>query len=311
MICAALAIYANITQLNYLAPLLIIVLILSVQQQFFTRVFVFKTVTILFVIGALLTIPILKMLKTNQFSYWGNSGFWNETFLPLLKSSIQGEGYFSDMTNNFFYIVIILSLIYSVCRLIHLLLNSKNRISNSLILNFIFFGAIVYNLVQHYLFDIPYLNARTAILFYPLYILAVSSSIPVTNVNYFRVIGFLYVIAAGFGIVHISRTYNLHSSYEWWYDGDNKKVIKKLERTLSDRPVSIKCNWLFQPSLTYYIKAEKHDKILPPPYHKTIDTTDLVDYYYITSDDMNDWLKENYVIDTSFAWNSRYLMKKK
>ena len=51
--------------------------------------------------------------------------------------------------------------------------------------------------------------------------------------------------------------------------------------------------------------------IIPPPYLKTIDTSELADYYYITSDDLNDWFRNNYIIDTSFAWNTRYLMKKK
>lgn len=307
----ALATYANITQLNYLIPLLAIILYWSVSQRFLTRTFILKSLSILLIMSGLLVIPILKMIRTNQFSYWGNSGFWNETFLPLLKSSVQGEGYFSGMTTTIFILVIVLSLLYSVLKLMYRWCGNEDNISNSLILNFVFFGAIVYNVAQHYMFDIPYLNARTAIFFYPLYILAVSSNITGLNNKKFNKGMIIYALFGVFGLLHISRTYNLHSSYEWWYDGDNKKVIDKLERSRTEKPVSFKCNWLFQPSLTYYIKAEKHNKILPPPYQKSIDTSELVDYYYITSDDLNDWFRQNYIVDTSYAWNSRYLMKKK
>ena len=310
LIFAALATYANITQLNYIVPLLAILLFISIKHLFFTKSFVLKLLSILFVMCGLLVIPILKMIRTDQFSYWGNSGFWNETFLPLLKSSIQGEGYFSEMTLPVFIVIIVVSLSYSFFNLVNKWFNNENRVSDAWILNLIFFGAVFYNVAQHFLVGIPYLNARTAIFLYPLFVLAVSSNVQRTHLNNYNKLMILYLVFGCFALVHISRTYNLHSSYEWWYDGDNKRVIYRLESAQAKRPVSFKCNWLFQPSLTYYIKAGRNGHIVPPPYQKTIDTSELVDYYYITSDDMNDWFRKNYVVDTSFAWNSRYLMKK-
>lgn len=309
---AATGMYTNITQLNYLMPLIFVIMYLTIQLNLVSWLFISKSIMIILSLGALLALPIIKMMKTDQFVYWGNTGFWNETLIPLLKSSLQGEGYFSQSTVQVFITMIILSILYSTIKTAHLLFIKNYKYADAVILNIIFLGAIFYNLLQNYVFNIPFLNARTSIFFYPLFVLAISSSVAAVETNLIkRILFVLYGIAGGFGLVHITRTYNLHSSYEWWYDGDNKKVISRLLQSEVVKPIRLKCNWLFQPSMTFYTKGQNQKLILPPPYQKSIDTSELVDFYYITSDDMNDWFKQNYYIDTSFAWNSRYLMRKK
>ena len=312
ILLAAIAVYTNLTQLNYLAPLIILVIYLAIKQHFFKSNFILITAGILLLLGVMLAVPVYKMVKTDQFIYWGNTGFWNETFLPLLKSSIQGEGYFSQWTVQIFIALICFSVFFTIIKSWHGWSSKKDNFSDALLLNCIFFGALLYNIMQHYLFNIPFLNARTSIFFYPLFVLALSSSIAeVGTIYYKKPLYVFYILTASFGLVHISRTYNLHSAFEWWYDGDNKKVINRLIDSDVSKPVRLKCNWIFQPSLTFYTKGMNQKLIMPPPYVKTIDTSELADYYYITSDDLNDWFRKNYNIDTSFAWNTRYLMKKK
>lgn len=311
---AILAVYSNLTLLNYFASLILGVLIFILPKSGSKKVVIFRMIVGIAILFILLSIPVLKMMQTNQFTYWGNEGFYKETFITLLTSAIQGKAYFTDKTFTIVSVLILLSFIFTIAKTIKTLYSRKYD-SIAVVLNVLFIGCILYNVLQHVLLHIPYLNARTSLFFYPLFVLSISSSVAELRSEYFKVVlNVLYVLAALVGLVHIARSYNLHSSYEWWFDGDNKKVIQILDQASmldKDIPVTFKCDWLFQPSMTFYIKGQNRAGISSPPYNKAIDTTALVDYYYITSDDMTDWFKNNYNVDTAFAWNSRYLMKKK
>ena len=96
---------------------------------------------------------------------------------------------------------------------------------------------------------------------------------------------------------------------------DIRLLDEEFQATDRSKVLRFKCNWLFQPSMTFYVKSDFRQTISPPPYHQSIDTTELVDYYYITSDDYNgnsaSWFRSHYEVLQSFAWDSRFLMKKK
>lgn len=316
LLFGSLALYANLTQLNYFIPLLILVFGIQLLRNRLKVPFMAKALLIIGCIFSLLLVPVKKMMATDQFSYWGNTGFYNETFLPLLKSSLYNQNYFG--TNNLMVItaLILAVLLFILIKFIFQVLKLKQEYKNlSFILNFLFLGSITYNILQHIVFDIPYLNARTSIFYYPLLVLAVTSSLRSLTTHFKSLLLVLYFGFAFFAILHISRTFNVHSSFEWWFDGDNRKVMDRLEKHFKNDPdknkISFKCNWLFQPSLTFYISGQNRSFITPPAYTKYIDTAEVSDYYYINSDDMNDWLRSHYTVDTSFAWNSRFLLKKK
>ena len=59
LLFAAAAVYTNITQLNYLAPLIIIILYLAIKQHFFKSRFILITSGIMLLLGVLLAVPCL------------------------------------------------------------------------------------------------------------------------------------------------------------------------------------------------------------------------------------------------------------
>ncbi|MBK7606310.1 MAG: hypothetical protein IPI18_03390 [Saprospiraceae bacterium] len=316
MILGALGVYANLTLLNYFIPLCGIMLVGWFQRPRDWRL-LFSTVFIIIVLMMALYLPITKMIRTEQFVYWGSRGFYQDTFVPLLNASLMGKKYFGSATAVVFtWFIFILILIQSVAIGLSMFLTKPLRVIyfNSIC---IFFFAVLYNILQNKLFNIPFLNARTALFFYPLLMMgSIGALLYFHGIPWLRiVIKAIFTILFIFSIVHIYRSYNLHSSYEWWFDGDNKRVVSIIGRDVitnhRSAPATLHCDWIFQPSLTFYTKGQANPYIVPPPYNKGIDTVEVADYYYITSDDMNDWIKEKYDTLSVFAWGSRLLMKKK
>jgi len=313
---AALAVYANLTLLNYFIPLLTLVLFLRWKDSLkdYLRS-ILPALVISLVLTGLLALPVIRMIGTDQFRFWGTKGFMADTLEPLLRSSLMGEAYFGTWTGTLFTVILVVSGILLFLYAIRMLWKRRFKAMHQprFQLLFLFFGTLFYNILQHHIAGVPYLNARTALFFYPLYCLALLA-ILTEEKGFPRVKSALIVVLTGFSIWHMSRTWNLHSSREWWFDGDNRKVMEWIASDTAGRPddkASLKCNWLFQPSLTYYVKTRYADVTGLPPYNKTIDTSELVDYYYITSDDRNAWFDRHYVVAQSFAWDSRFLMKKK
>ncbi len=317
LILAALGVYANLTLLNYFIVLCFGVTYFTIRSGTMDWYIIKRMTWVITSLFLALVIPVKKMVDTDQFHFWSKHGFYQDTFLPLLQSSLEGKKYMGDYTLIVFSYLIGLVTLMILLGTIYLIIKNKRNVLNKISLraSYLFIGSIVYNFVQNKLLDIPFLNARTALFFYPLFIVAALAIWYDFRATFPKsLIGAGILVFSVFAVFHISRCYNLHSSYEWWFDGDNKRVISILEKQhhLSNQhAISFKCNWLFQPSLTYYIKGQKRPFITSPPYHQSIDTSEIVDYYYITSDDMSPWFKDNYKVEQSFAWDSRLLMKKK
>ncbi len=316
LVFAALAVYANLTLLNYFIPLFVLVILLKRKDSLKAYLrSALPALFISFILSALLALPVIKMLKTDQFRFWGNNGFFADTFQPLLLSSLMGESYFGKMTGTVITWIILFACLVMAISAVRMVWRRRFKALHQprFQLLFLFFGTLLYNILQHLIIGVPYLNARTALFYYPLFSLALFAEL-VEEDKYVRFKNRVLVVLTCFSIWHMTRTWNLHSSREWWFDGDNKKVMAWIvaDRTgKKNGKAGLKCNWLFQPSLTYYVKTRYPEQIDLPPYSQTIDTSELVDYYYITSDDRSPWFETNYTVAQSFAWDSRFLMKKK
>ena len=314
VLLAGLSVYANLTLLNFFVPVMSFVSIQWwMKRPLNWRIFN-RLLAIFLGLICLLIVPVLKMIRTDQFQYWSSNGFYQDTYIPLLRSSIQGKAYFGQYTEMVFTIILFGVMAFLILSLLIYWKKGRQNTFFTLPLVWIFFMSIGYNLLQHVIFNIPYLNARTSVFYYPLFVLAVFSLMAFAknalSKVFIKMLLMLFVILA---LIHIIRGYNLRSSYEWWFDADNKNVVGILDGASKHEAgkISFKCNWLFQPSMTFYIVGQHRENIIPPPYNKSVDSSEIVDYYLITSDDMCPWFKTNYNIDRAYGWDTRFLMKKK
>lgn len=315
LLVAGLGVYTNLTTLNFFIPLCVLIFTMLLDQKETRKPGLIIPIVIFILVIASVGLPVSKMVSTDQFQFWGSNGFYSDTFLGLLRSSLMGKKYFGAATFEIFQaLIIIVSLLvgYGTLRIVKR--NRKKALHiPAFQLGFLFFATLIYNIAQNMIFKIPFLNARTALLFYPLFVLASYSMFLKLNKPVSWKIS-LIVPILGIALWHIKTCFNMNSTYEWWFDADNKKVMQAISAAPKpEKPnekISLKCNWLFQPSLTYYTKIDYSEVVAEPPYNKSIDTSEIVDYYYITSEDRNDWFERNYSVYQAYAWDSRFLMKK-
>ena len=311
VLLGALGVYANLTLLNYFVPLSCLILYNLIKDKNYTQIKL--CLLIVGILSAILYLPITKMIRTDQFHFWGNSGFYTDTIIPSVDAALMHNQYLGSKTLIIFSRLIFL--VTSTLALVSIFKIVKRKSIEGYEIPILFVGAIVYNLIQFYLFKIPFLNARTSLFYFPLFIISFFVLYNKAFAQFKPYSIYLLSMLAGCCILHITRSYNVKSSFEWWFDANNKQVIEiirkdQLNLKIADHS-SFKCNWIFQPSFAYYTLDRKVNIINSPPYNKNLDSTELVDYYYITSDDKCNWISTNYVELASFDWNTRFLMKKK
>lgn len=323
---AMLAVYTNFTTLNFYAALMVLLAAATFQMNWLLRNQEKKWMRqlswqwlILFsgslILAAASYIPISKMVATDQFIFWGTNGFYQDTVLTLLYASQYNVQYFNLHAEEFSYLLIGFAVIMILCASFRLRKDRSGWFKNAQVFFLaVFICTVVVNVVQFYLVHTPYLTSRTALFFYPL--LAINSiffaewmraHLP-SSPFYFALP--LSIVA----LIHLSRSANLNSSFEWWYDADTYKVLNYLEgeHRKNNSPLTLNCSWWFFPSLNFHIVTENKDWIKLAPFHQDFnpETDAQYKYYYTTSDDTKR-LAATYDTVLSLGWNSRFLMRKK
>ncbi len=314
---AFLAVYANFTLLNYFIPLGGLLLIDTFQlnftkhrKQFYKDILLMVAITILLMI--LCYLPFSKMVATKQFVYWGSTGFFNDTVKPLIISLRSGTEYFG-WTNERVYAIILGLIIFAIGS--SLILKSKDGLSRyKNYALYLLVLIIIYNHVQFYIADIPFLNARTALFFIPIVIINIGFGLQAW-VEKKQVIGLVLILMyGGLSIQHFVRGFNIKSTYEWYFDENTFDVLRDMNHMIEEekleKPVKINCHWIFYPSLSYHLDRKYPGVFELVPYHKEIETnTDAVFYY--TQNDEVEALSEHYFVSRDYAWKSRILLKRK
>jgi hypothetical protein len=316
MVLAAAAVYCNFTTIHfYLALSGLLVAVLWLKRKSNSKnnnLFSLLNIAIVSIIlaGAIYR-PVIKMMETNQFVFWGSEGFYENTIKTLLVSSLYDSGHFG-IPLYFFVIPIFIVL---AIMLVMAVRSWKNKWleynSPFLFFLFIFLITIAIGLAQHYLLGTPYLSGRTALSLYPLFALCLIGLAYQLILHRRRMHAIYASLILVLGFVHLLRTANFTHSYEWWYDANTTEIISWLEKKKSPgKPVTLNTHWWFAPSFEYYRVTQKLDWLVLAPYHKEPQPEASYDYYYSISDETN-ILEKNYSPILYFDWKSRVLMKRK
>lgn len=317
LIFAAIAVYTNFTTLNFFLALTMLLFIADMQQYFNSNRKLFyqrftQMAIVTFILGLLSFYPIYRMVSTGQFVFWGTKGFYSDTLITLVQASTYGENYFNLKANSYVNIYLYFIFLISVFAFIQIRKNKFKLINDP----FSFFVLLLIasaatNILQYYIMRTPYLTTRTALFYYPLSMVAVLFFLKYLTENYkwgYRLFSGAFIFA---GLIHMSETVNLESSYEWWYDKNTFDVLSNLEAENSrGSTITLDADWLFYPSLNFHIVTDDHDKIILQDFHTNIDSNSISNYYYIVSSDYEE-LKNNYDIDTTYEYGTRILLKKK
>ena len=289
---AMLASYANFTLLVFWAAITLLTWIYFYFDFKKNNSNLIKPTLYLFLSSAayitLIAIPLYKMQSTEQFEFWTSTGFFNETILPLVHHSKYDSRIFitSDFIAWFSVALLLFNSIYILIELKKLgskldLLSKPITIATLIILL-----TAGINMLQVLILDTPNLNGRTALFFYPLFIIALISSYDFfknRNLVGFR-IGFSILMTALL-IHHVVHTSKPYSVREWSYDSNTLKVTEWIYNHSDRGGASLATNWIFNPSFQFYVYVDECSRLDLKPSNREINPNIGVDYYYIMEED--------------------------
>ncbi len=314
---AMVAVYVNFTTIYFLSAILVLTVLLYVhtyRKNIFSKKRFLSLLLIVVLFMLLIFQPIIRMENTNQFQFWSNGGFIHVTLNPLIQHSMYGTKVLFFQFSIFFKVLFYLVVIYSFLYISYWIYQKKTLnffFSNPLIISFIIFGLVIFINRSHvYLTGIPNLANRTALFYYPLFVLVLVFSLHSLRGNVNRTIKVITSsIFAVLCVLQIITTFKISSVREWSYDSNTLDVIENVFHFSNGKSVSLSTDWKFNPSFHFYSRVNQLGKITLTPYSKTLDTNNGSDFYYIFEDDL-DVLKENYKVVKSFSNHTVLLQKK-
>ncbi len=289
---AILSAYSNFTLIYYLVILLLLSTFFLYNQYIIGKLkvkYILHFIAFILLFLVLAVIPIQNMTSTGQFQFWSNNGFVDETVQPLIVHSLYDSKVLFFQFSNFFLILIYIVITFAIAWSIRFLLGAKKKIevfnSPFFIASFILIGIITVNILHVYLTDVPNLKNRTALFYFPLFILVFISAINSIKLQLKQWLKItLSTILSILCILQITLNFKPDSVREWAYDSNTLQVIDFISNE-SDVNVILTTDWKFNPSFYYYARNNQLNNIVLNPYSKKMDVNSGADYYYIFEND--------------------------
>ncbi len=314
LLMAGLATISNFSMLNfYLALIGIIVLQALVAPSPARKLKIIWASAAVIICTALLYImivqPIIELRQNGELYFGGSEGFIPDTVKSLVSETTYSYKA-NEWVNFITYAAVVLSMLATVVFIYGAIKNKFSPVSFRYlyILLFLFIPALS-TILQYHLLGTLYLIERTALFFYPLWILVII--IGLFSLKHIKLLSFgllsLLIFASGYNFM---RHINISYSRVWEYDRYDRLVIERMINN-TPHPVKVKPHWLFINSFKYYSEViyNKEMDYVEDRFNDSVYTPLQYDYYYIHRDDLGT-LPPVYKLDTSF-FDGKYLLFKK
>ena len=260
---------------------------------------------------ALIYTPIQKMQSTDQFTYWTSNGFFQDTVHPLIEMS----GFQSGLTLPFTlvayagFLLILYSLLYSLNAWRKAKFQWSALAQPYTIAAVLLLGTAFVNILQTWIMGTPNLFGRTAMFFYPLYMITILCTYPLvrTWILHKGLRLFLVLLICFFTSYHFLRATNPRIYREWYYDGNTYDVLALIHPEEAGKTVSLETNWLFNPSFQFHRECDHLTWLELRKYNKEINVETDADYYYVRLEDTV-LLSGKYKVVTN--WDNNFLMQR-
>lgn len=254
--------------------------------------------------------PLSLLIERKELYYGGETGFMKDTIGTLLQETF----YLKENNTTVFAIAIgitVLVLLMGGYWLVRLRKNRSEDVITGLCLWLLLFIPALTTIVQHTTLGSKFLLDRTALFFYPLFfinVLFLVSQLKLSGaLNKVAVLILLGVFGFNF-LAHAS----LNTTRIWYYDRHVPWLMQRMMTTKQNEgKIKIYLEWLFTPSLSYYVNRDYEDKFgYLEKQNEVAYEKDQYDFYLI-----RDWevhkVPETYMLDTVFADSLFYLYKRK
>jgi hypothetical protein len=215
----------------------------SIQQLIFTVI-----------LAGLLYLPLTRLIRFDKLYYGGTDNFYSDTLVSLTKYSQYTST--AGTTTHVILIALLILLFIGVFRLIKLNKTTASLQMQNIVL-IVLMLSVLSTILQHYLFGTLYLIDRTALLYYPLFIIVLVSCISLYG-KVLRSLLFTALIVL-FGINFFTNA-NTFKTVLWSYDCRSKEILELLNDTSAaqNSRTSLDFSWPFTRALEYYAAEQKY-----------------------------------------------------
>lgn len=310
IVFAALACFASFSTISFLCAIVALVFVYFLVFEKRKWLHLCSFALLIFAIGTAFYVPLSVISKAQQFDYWTNNGFIQDTLMSLVRLSLYGSKIFltTSIITYFFVLVLLTAFVYTSLQLIQSIRDRTIVYKSEWLVLVVLFLTIFINVIQSWLMNLPNLNGRIALFFYPLIVVGLIASKSVFSWMNATVKWGIVLLILGLGVHHVFTRSNRHQVLEWSYDAHTLQVLEAVNLDGKNRPVRVEMNWLFHPSLSFHQKVNHYSKIYLGPYTKQIAANSSADYYYCKAEDYP-LLEANYTIFAKFDDN--WLLKHK
>lgn len=250
----AIGVLCNFSLLNYAVSLVCVV---NITALFLRKKIHFKTTFLCsLLVAALLTTvvyePIRKLKQNGNLYYGGNTSFYSDTLVSLAKYC-----FYSPETNSLiFYSLNVFLFILILTTTLSFFYKDKLFLRKNIVLS-ITILCIFSVIIQHYLLDTLYLIDRTALFFYPLFILVLSFSF---NSFLCSIKNWIIALIAIVFSVNFFYHANLYKTAIWYFDAHTSTILNTLNEKgkKENKKLKIDFSWPFESSIAYYTKKNEY-----------------------------------------------------
>lgn len=317
LIAAALAVYANVVYINFYLALIGTFILLDLYRFIFQYKFslialtknLFGRIAIIFLITFSLACwiyePMRVLITSKVLTYGGNVSFIHDTIGSLLITS------FPTFEPDYRKLLFILLCTIILGAIIYIFVKRKVKT------HYFFFSIIsiltisaLSTQIQHEVFDNKFLIERTALLFVPLFMIAVVYALDALNEGG----KYLAYTSKGFAIMlsillilNFILNFNLSYTQTWKDDAETQKLITDLSKIHKEenKNIILSLDWIRLPSVEFYKKIYNYDWLKSDRNGLNKETDKVADsvYYYFYNPDIIDLTVEGNFIPTAYQYN--------
>lgn len=319
MTLMAVAVYANFTLLNMLVAFATVVFCVVVSRNDVRTVgSAFRQLVPVFIGCALLAavsaVPVIRMIQTDQFHYWASESFYKNTLLELIRSFIYGGRHLAHADSALAVLAITLSVVALVVSVWLVARHKGDALRwQIVIVTGLLWITVMVNNLQFFLIKTPFLDARTALFYWPLFALMVIFLVAQLHRVHKTLFNGVAVLLTAGGLFHLSQTMTMTGFREWWFDANTKEILDVLEEVHESREpwekVTLNTNWRFHNSFRFHKEARGYDWLELSGFHLETDTASNAEFYYIMAEELP-LLEHRYERWRDYGWQGgRPLLK--
>lgn len=308
-----MAVYANLSLLNFaLGCIAVISLHLLLQRNI--KLIITTAIPLAvsaFIIYYLIATPIAVMKETGQLYYGGENNFIKDTIGSLLQDSL----YLDDNGTVMFIIGILMFVLVAASGIYLLVKTIRQRavhIPMGLVLCSLLFIPALSTIVQFHLLHNKYLIFRTALFFYPLFILYFVYALYRLTDNRIKLRRRLILIISILFVFNFVRNINFTHTRNWEFDRHTQWLMQRMVDAKQNKgEIKIYLDFLFSSSIKYY-----KNRLYPNKFGYIEGVNEMAydrleyDFYLI-----REWgikkVPDSYILDTTFSNYQYYLYKRK